>query len=639
MKKTVSVIIFVLFISQNTLNSQNLNLPVNIQEKNQWCWAGCTKSILSLYGISRSQCEIAEYTRSTSNCTNYGTANCCTNSNVGCNQPNYLWGCLGSIQSILSNYANIQTINLTSSLTLSQIGTEISLNRPFVVRWGWNSGGGHFVVGYGVNGNNINYMDPWFNEGAHIATHAWLVNDGVHSWTHTSKMNISPLCQRYDTINKVSCDSFVFRSKTYKLSGSYRDTFKSGCDSITLINLTINKSKRTVVYDTSCTTKMWNGMECKNSGKYTKAYLAANGCDSIVELNLIINRVKIYTIINGCNSVIYKNNTYTNSTIFVDTIFNSTGCDSILETHIGVGENKQLNFQINSCKSYLWVGEWYHQSGQFSKVFKTNYNCDSAVTIDLNITRVQRYINVTACDSVSINGKSISSTGLYIDTVKSTCDTVYTTNATINPSYIIQQNQNACKSYTWLQTTYNLSGLYTKKMKTKNNCDSILSLNLRIDTINKKISVTNNNLTSQELKANTYQWLKCPLFTSMNGEKSKQFTPNISGNYAVRITKGACVDTTTCVNFNKSSINEIEFSDLEIFPNPSSSYLNIFTKNSQIKPVHYKVFDIYNKLFISNRCENIQRLDIQGLSNGFYFIEIEDQNGKLYMFKFEKTSF
>lgn len=29
-------------------------------------------------------------------------------------------------------------------------------------------------------------MNPWMGEGYHISTYNWLVNDGVHDWTHTN---------------------------------------------------------------------------------------------------------------------------------------------------------------------------------------------------------------------------------------------------------------------------------------------------------------------------------------------------------------------------------------------------------------------------------------------------------------------
>ncbi len=35
-------------------------------------------------------------------------------------------------------------------------------------------------------------MNPWPGEGSKMAAYSWVVNDGVHSWTHTQKMITNP---------------------------------------------------------------------------------------------------------------------------------------------------------------------------------------------------------------------------------------------------------------------------------------------------------------------------------------------------------------------------------------------------------------------------------------------------------------
>ena len=144
-------IFFLLFFTN--INAQILLVPEIEQEQNQWCWAGVSKCVLDCYGASVQQCEIAEYTRNTATFNNFGTVDCCIDPNQGCNYWNYNWGSSGSIEDILSNFGGITTTNLGSVLSQTQWQTEITNNTPFIIRFGWNSGGGHFVVGYGVAGS------------------------------------------------------------------------------------------------------------------------------------------------------------------------------------------------------------------------------------------------------------------------------------------------------------------------------------------------------------------------------------------------------------------------------------------------------------------------------------------------------
>ncbi len=183
---------FLLFIAVHS-QAQVLNVPEVIQEQDQWCWAGVSKATLNYYGVNQAQCDIAEYARQVITWYNFGSTNCCVDPTLGCNYWNYNYGYDGSIQDILVHFGAIQNYGSGSPLTQPEITTEISDGRPFIIRWGWYGGGGHFLVGHGINGNDIFYMNPWFGEGLHIATYSWLVDDGSsHTWTHTNVLTTNP---------------------------------------------------------------------------------------------------------------------------------------------------------------------------------------------------------------------------------------------------------------------------------------------------------------------------------------------------------------------------------------------------------------------------------------------------------------
>lgn len=185
------LLIIILLIQAGFVNAQVLNVDNNEQLYDQWCWAGCSKTILNYYGYEAEQCEIAEFVRQTATFHNFGTTDCCVNGNAGCNYWNYNWGSSGSIQEILINFGGIENSG-AGYLTLVQITTEIQSNRLFVIRWGWSAGGGHFLVGHGISGSNIYFMNPWFGEGLHIATYNSVrsgtdtTSSSIHTWTHTN---------------------------------------------------------------------------------------------------------------------------------------------------------------------------------------------------------------------------------------------------------------------------------------------------------------------------------------------------------------------------------------------------------------------------------------------------------------------
>jgi hypothetical protein len=184
MKKYITIIIVLL--SSSLIKAQQLNVPLTIQEQDQWCWAGCTTCMLNYYGYPVTQCQVAEYARSVITWTSFGTTNCCVDPSQGCNQPNYNWGQYGSIDDILLHFGNINCSHATSPLPLATIQNNVAHNHLMVYHWSWYAGGGHFVVGTGVNGNNTYYMNPWFGEGYKMSTYNDLVDDGQHYYNSTN---------------------------------------------------------------------------------------------------------------------------------------------------------------------------------------------------------------------------------------------------------------------------------------------------------------------------------------------------------------------------------------------------------------------------------------------------------------------
>jgi len=189
-------------------NAQILNVPEIEQEQTEWCWVGVSKCVLDYYGFPFQQCEIAEYARSVITWHNFGSTNCCQDVSQGCNYWNYNYGYGGSIQDILVHFGSISNNGRASSLSISEIQSNLNQNRPFIVRWAWTYGGGHFVVGYGIQGNNIYYMDPWFGEGYKISTYENLKNDGLHKWEHTNVITVSPDLSNIESIAIENVDIF-----------------------------------------------------------------------------------------------------------------------------------------------------------------------------------------------------------------------------------------------------------------------------------------------------------------------------------------------------------------------------------------------------------------------------------------------
>jgi hypothetical protein len=162
-----------------------LGVPETAQEHSQWCWAGSSKAVLDYYGSSVKQCDIANWA--------WGKNDCCSSAafkwSSECNQPNNMFPTSdfhGSLQDILDHWGVASTL-LYTSLPQPDFIAQIDSGRPFVMRFGWTGGGGHFLDGYGYHesGMYMDYMDPWPGNGYTRSLYSWVVSADDHDWTHT----------------------------------------------------------------------------------------------------------------------------------------------------------------------------------------------------------------------------------------------------------------------------------------------------------------------------------------------------------------------------------------------------------------------------------------------------------------------
>jgi hypothetical protein len=176
-KKLYIALLLALLLNTFNLYGKILNVSQNYQSQTNWCWAATSKSVLSFYGYNYTQEQIALY----------GTD--------GANEWNWLYGqstnpTRRGINLILMYFGSISTYSDSWALTLEESIANIEEDKPFFIRWGWTSGGGHFVVTRGIETNMFYLMDPWY--GPTINTYDWVMSGSSHTWTHTLEMVNAP---------------------------------------------------------------------------------------------------------------------------------------------------------------------------------------------------------------------------------------------------------------------------------------------------------------------------------------------------------------------------------------------------------------------------------------------------------------
>lgn len=305
--------------------------------------------------------------------------------------------------------------------------------------------------------------------------------------------------QYNDTIQKSICDndSLKIHGIFRKSAGKYTLNTSSilGCDSISVVQLNLNKtysstSQRQVCSgDSSFVFGTWK----KTSGLYSNKLATINGCDSVLNLNLIVNPVYAlkdsFTICKDDSAVVHGKTFKTAGNY--NTNFKTKGnCDSSYFTTIMVNPSYQLKDTFTICQgdSILKHGKKFKTSGNFNSAFKTNKNCDSSYSTLIKVNPTYSFKDTfTFCngDSVLKHGKKFKTAGTFTTAFKTNknCDSIYTTLIRVNPVYNLRDSFTICSgdSVTVHGKIFKTAGTFNTSFKTKNACDSIYTTKIKVN--------------------------------------------------------------------------------------------------------------------------------------------------------------
>lgn len=436
------------------------------------------------------------------------------------------------------------------------------------------------------------------------------------------------------TINPIACVSYTVPSgdETYTMTGTYMDTIPNalGCDSVITINLTIGNNAGTDNVSACGSYTVPSGDETYTvSGIYNDTIPNIFGCDSVLTLTVTILPNSTNTIsASACASytVPSGDETYSFSGVYMDTIPNFLGCDSILTINLSIN-NSANTLNETACISYTVPSgdETYTMTGTYMDTIPNFLGCDSILTINLTIQSNNNSITEFACGSYTVpsGDETYTMSGVYNDTIPNMfgCDSVLTINLTIGQASTSSISETACGSYTVPSgdETYSTSGIYNDTIPNLAGCDSVITINLTINTVNIGVSQNANELTADASGA-AYQWIDCNNGNAdIPGETGQTYIATSNGDYAVIVTENGCTDTSACYNVNGIGLAESDGLALVLYPNPGSGIIHLQANQNLNNSVQ-----VLNAVGAMVYSENITGqntiLDLTNLESGVYYL-------------------
>jgi hypothetical protein len=250
--------------------------------------------------------------------------------------------------------------------------------------------------------------------------------------------------------------------------------------------------------------------------------------------------------------------------------------------------------------------------------------------------------SITVCDSYTANTGAVWTTsGNYVDTISSAtgCDSILNIALTINQSSTGSLTTTACNKYVSPSgnNVWTTSGTYTDVLTNAVGCDSVLAINLTVNTVDTSVLQNGIVLTSWATGA-TYQWLDCGNgYAPVAGATNQTFTPTANGSYAVQLDNNGCMDTSACYTVTGIGFEESNAAgDFIIFPNPATDVLNIaFVKNTAATEI--TLLDLSGRALVTQTVEENSaetNISVSALPAGLYLLNL-NKDGKSAVFRIE----
>ena len=231
-------------------------------------------------------------------------------------------------------------------------------------------------------------------------------------------------------------------------------------------------------------------------------------------------------VVSSCDNYLWNGNTYDNTGNYSYSYLPIAGCDTVVDLlYLTINNSTETIDTIVTCDDYLWseTGLNYPLSGFYSETYQSIHGCDSTISLFLTINSSFNTVQTEiVCGSYLWNGVSYSTTGNYTDTLQSIngCDSIANLVLEINYSSSSSSVTLFCDSYNWNGFSYDSTGTYTDTSLNSVGC-------LQIDTLLLTIISSYESIDSVE-SCDNYLWTETGITYSSSNIYSETYQ-SVSG--------------------------------------------------------------------------------------------------------------
>ena len=230
-----------------------------------------------------------------------------------------------------------------------------------------------------------------------------------------------------------------------------------GCSNTVCETVTMNNTDQVILQEVICQgeTYQFGDQTLDTPGSYTETFINQGGCDSTVNLFLMIDMVfpsidapagfcpgesATLTVLETYESYLWENGNTSNSISVTEageycvTVTTENGCEAIVCEIVEAYEDVEQSFDFEICEGAQVEigGQFFDETGMYEVVMSTINGCDSTILLDLEVFPTYEIdISAAICfgDEFEAGGNVYDQAGQYViplETVVGGCDSIIT---------------------------------------------------------------------------------------------------------------------------------------------------------------------------------------------------------------------
>ena len=304
--------------------------------------------------------------------------------------------------------------------------------------------------------------------------------------------------ERFDTI--CASEEVTIGDERFNQTGMYQIVFPSEdnrCDSTVILNLTVRPSYEIREEVTICEGETFTigNQSLSTSGQITVSGKTEAGCDSNIIYDVRVlpkYSLQLDTALCLGEKLHVGNTTFSSPGTFIYT-FPATDerCDSTLEITLSYKDTFNVQTEQTICTGEVYVlgNRRLTESGIYTYTFPENdQRCDSTVTVDLTVLETAfDTLDLQLCpgDVLFFGSTRVDGPGNYDArlTARNGCDSLVHIRVSPRAPKRTSVEARVCENdgYFFGSDILRQSGIYRDTLQSSNGCDSIITLDLRID--------------------------------------------------------------------------------------------------------------------------------------------------------------